>query len=216
LGISHTASLETYALKAGDFINAALVTALDSDIPGTVVAQVTRNVFDHASGRVLLIPQGARLVGRYDGKPIFGQTRAMILWREIVLPNGRSIHLENLLGADAAGASGVEDAVDTHISPIMRAIALSTALTVAGAAAQSADTRSNGGAILNDTASGVSTRASEVGQRFVDRDLNQAPTLRVRQGWPIAVIVDKDIELPAYSTGLEAGRDALVRDRRFD
>jgi type IV secretion system protein VirB10 len=190
-------------LRAGDFINAALLTAIDSEIPGTVVAQVTRNVFDHGTGRTLIIPQGARLVGKYEGRPPFGQRRAMITWREIVMPDGGALDLGSMVGTDSSGASGVEDSVDTHISPIFRAIALSTALTIGGAAAQSANSRSSGGFILNDAASGVSTKASEVGQRFVDRDLNQPPTLRIRPGWPISVIVEHDLAAPAYSVSPE-------------
>ncbi len=186
-------------LRAGDFINAALLTAIDSDLPGTVVAQVTRNVFDHASGRVLLIPQGARLIGRYESKPGYGSRRATVAWREVVFPDGRSLSLDNMLATDTSGATGLEDQTDTHISPIMRAIAMSTALTVGGAAAQSANAKSTGSTVLNDAASGASTRASEVGQRFVDRDLNQAPTLKIRPGWPVAVIVEHDLAAPAFA-----------------
>jgi len=187
-----------FEVKAGSIIPAALITALNSDLPGEIIAQVTEGVFDHATGRTLLIPQGARLVGKYDSQVAYGQNRALIVWNRIILPDGRSIDLGVMTGADLSGASGLADQVDSHISPMMRAIALSTAITVGGAIAENSAARSSGNLVLNDAAGGVSSQASQVGQRFVDRELNRQPTIKVRPGWPLTVLVSKDLVLEPY------------------
>jgi type IV secretory pathway VirB10-like protein len=190
--------ISPYEVKAGAIIPAALITALNSDLPGEIIAQVTEGVYDHATGRTLLIPQGARLVGKYDSQVAYGQNRALIVWTRIILPDGRSIDLGVMTGADLSGASGLADQVDSHISPMLRAIALSTAITVGGAIAENSAARSSGNLVLNDAAGGVSSQASQVGQRFVDRELNRQPTIKVRPGWPLTVLVSKDLVLEPY------------------
>ena len=90
-------------VQAGAVIPAALVTGLRSDLPGQITAQVTSNVYDSPTGRFLLIPQGARLIGEYDSRVAFGQSRVLLAWTRLILPNGRSIVLERQPGADAAG-----------------------------------------------------------------------------------------------------------------
>jgi type IV secretion system protein TrbI len=101
-----------YVLQAGAVIPAALLTGLRSDLPGQVTAQVTEDVYDSPTGKVLLIPQGARLVGQYDAQISFGQSRALLVWNRLIMPNGRSIVLERQPGADAEGYAGLEDDVD--------------------------------------------------------------------------------------------------------
>ncbi len=190
--------LSTFEVKAGSIIPAALITALNSDLPGEIIAQVTENVFDHVTGRTLLIPQGSRLVGKYDSQVAYGQNRALIVWTRIIMPDGRSIDLGVMTGADLSGASGLADRVNSHIGPMTRAIALSTAITVGGAIAENSAARSSGNLVLNDAAGGVSSQASQVGQRFVDRELNRQPTIMVRPGWPLTVLVSKDLILEPY------------------
>lgn len=190
--------LSPYELKAGSIIPAALVTGLNSDLPGDVVAQVSQPVFDHATGRHLLIPQGARLLGRYDSQVASGQNRVLVVWTRIIMPDGRSINIGSMSGTDIRGETGLSDRVDTHIGPLTRAIALATAITVGGSVAQNAGARSSGNLVLNDAAGGIASSASQVGQRFVDRDLNRQPTLRVRPGWPVRVLVNRDIILEPY------------------
>jgi type IV secretion system protein VirB10 len=198
LNQAYQSARSAYELKAGDIITGALLTALDSDLPGSVVAQVTRDVFDHATGEHLLVPQGARLFGHYDSKVAYGQTRAFVVWTRIIMPDGRSVNIGSMTGGDLTGASGLRDSVDSHIGPITRAIALSTALVVGGAVSQDVSARSSGGLVLNDAANGASAQAAQAGQRFVDRDLNRQPTIHVRPGWPISLVVSEDISLDAY------------------
>src|SRR5690606_11097884 len=119
-----------YQVMAGSVIAASLVTGLNSDLPGAVVAQVTENVYDSVTGRTLLIPQGARLIGTYDSVVAFGQSRALLVWWRIVMPDGSSIHIDNLQATDTAGYAGLEDEVDFHTWRLIKAVVFSTMLGV--------------------------------------------------------------------------------------
>ena len=188
--------LSPYMIMAGSVIAAALVTGLNSDLPGPVVAQVTQPVYDHRTGKVMLIPQGSRLIGKYDSQVGYGQDRALVVWTRLIYPSGRSISLGAMVGADATGAGGLHDQVDTHLPRLARAIGLSTLISIGGAAAQNSAGRGSDNPVLQDGASGLSAQASQTGQRLVDRDLQRAPTLRVRPGFPLRVLVDKDLIVP--------------------
>lgn len=195
--------LSLYEVKAGAVIAAALVTGLNSDLPGMVVAQVTEPVYDHRTGKVVLIPQGARLVGKYDSQVGYGQDRVLLVWTRLIFPSGRSVDLGAMTGADPTGAGGLSDRVDTHLPVLARAVGLSTLISVGGAVAQNSLSRSSDNLVLRDGAGGLASQASQTGQRLVERDLQRAPTLRVRPGFPVRVLVDKDLVLPPE---VEAGR----------
>jgi type IV secretory pathway VirB10-like protein len=190
--------LSPWEVKAGTVIPAALITALNSDLPGEVIAQVTEPVYDHATGLTVLIPQGSRLIGRYDSQIAYGQQRALIAWNRIVMPDGRSINIGSMSGGDLTGAAGLMDRVDGHFWQLARGIVLSTVFSVGAAGAQDASARGSGALVLNSAASGVSTGAEQVGQRITERDLSRQPTLEVRAGWPLRVLVDKDMILAPY------------------
>ncbi|MGH6950756.1 MAG: TrbI/VirB10 family protein, partial [Vitreimonas sp.] len=128
-----------YTIQAGSTISAALVTALNSDQPGRVVAQVTENVYDSTSGDHLLVPQGARLLGSYDAATSHGDQRLLVVWNRLIMPNGWSIALRGMPGTDAAGASGLRDSVDTHLGRIAVASLLSGVLSVAANEAEDDD-----------------------------------------------------------------------------
>ena len=187
-----------WEVKAGTIIPAALLTAINSDLPGEIIAQVTEPIYDHATGRTVLIPQGSRLIGQYDSQIAYGQERALIAWNRIVMPNGRSINIGSMEGADLAGASGLKDRVDGHFWQLARGILLSTVFSVGAASAQDASARSSGSLVLNSAGTGVSTEAEQVGQQITSRDLNRQPTITVRSGWPLRVLVNKDMILAPY------------------
>lgn len=193
--VPHLASPPMTALeiKAGTIISAALVTGLNSDLPGPVIAQVTEPVFDHVSGWRELIPQGARLIGRYDSKVGHGQDRVLVVWTRIVFPDGRSLDIGAMTGADTTGAGGLADQVDAHVPKLARAVGLSTLVSIGAAAAQNSLARSADNLVLQDGAAGLAASASETGRRIVERDVQRAPTLRVRPGWPLRLIVDRDL-----------------------
>ncbi|MEI9405131.1 TrbI/VirB10 family protein [Mesorhizobium argentiipisi] len=183
-----------YVLQAGAVIPAALITGIRSDLPGQISAQVTENVYDSPTGRALLIPQGTRVIGQYDSGVGFGQRRVLLVWSRLIFPNGRSIVLERQPGADGQGYAGLEDGVDYHWSELFKAAALSTILSV-GAQAGSSGQESDIGRALR---SGASDSVSQVGQQVVQRQLEIAPTLTIRPGFPVRVIVTRDLMLESY------------------
>lgn len=183
-----------YILQAGAVIPAAMITGIRSDLPGQITAQVTENVYDSPTGSLLLIPQGTRIIGQYDAGVTFGQRRVLLVWNRLILPNGRSIVLERQPGADASGYAGLEDGVDYHWSELFKAAALSTLLSV-GAEAGSSGQESD---IVRALRNGASDSISQTGQQIVQRQLNIAPTLTIRPGFPVRVIVTRDLVLEPY------------------
>jgi type IV secretion system protein VirB10 len=185
-----------YVVQAGAVIPAALITGIRSDLPGQVTAQVTENVYDSPSGSYLLIPQGSKLVGAYDSQVSFGQNRLLLVWTRLIMPNGRSIVLERQPGADPEGFTGLEDGVDQHWGRLAIAAALSTAL---GIGAELGST-SNDSAIVTALRRGGTDSLNQTGQQVVQRNLNIQPTLTVRPGFPVRVIVNRDLVLAPYQS----------------
>jgi type IV secretion system protein TrbI len=183
-----------YVLQAGAVIPAALLTGLRSDLPGQVTAQVTENVYDSPSGKILLIPQGARLVGQYDAQVAFGQSRALLVWNRLIMPNGRSIVLERQPGADPQGHAGLEDEVDNHWGMLFRAAILSTLLSV-GAEAGTSDSENS---LVQAIRRGASQGFNQTGQQVIGRSLNVQPTITIRPGFPVRVLVTHDLVLEPY------------------
>lgn len=188
-----------YVLQAGSVIAAALITGIKSDLPGAITAQVTENVYDSPTGAHLLIPQGARLIGQYDSQVAFGQSRVLLVWNRVVMPDGTSIVLERLQGTDPQGFSGLEDEVDYHWGQLFKAAALSTLLGV-GTQIGSHDEESEIARAIRESAQGT---ASNVGQQIVSRQLNIQPTLTIRPGFPVRVIVNRDLVMQPYRAAKE-------------
>ncbi len=183
-----------FQIMAGTIIAASLVTGLNSDLPGFVIAQVTEPVYDTKTGQHLLIPQGSRLMGRYDARVGFGQNRALVVWQRLIRPDGSSIVIDNLPATDAGGAAGLTDRVDHHTWKLFQGAVLATLLNV-GAELSSSGDDDDLAAALRD---GGGDAANRVGQKVVERNLNIQPTIKVRPGWPLRVIVHKDLVLAPY------------------
>ena len=183
-----------HVVQAGAVIAAAMITGLRSDLPGQVTAQVTEHVYDGPTGTTLLIPQGSRLIGQYDAQIAFGQSRALLVWNRIIFPNGRSIVLERQPAADGAGYAGLQDGVDNHWGQIMRAALVSTLLSVGTETGSGEDDSELLRAIRRGSSDGV----SQVGRQLVGRSANIQPTLTVRPGFPVRVIVTRDLVLEPY------------------
>ena len=183
---------------AGTIIPAALVTGINSDLPGEIIATVTQNVYDTVSGQYLLVPQGSRLLGQYDSQVTYGQRRVLLVWTRLLMPNGSSIVLERLPGVDGAGYSGVEDGVNWHWGRIFAGAALTTLLGV-NAQLVAANTNTNSGSIVIATRQSAQDSVNQVGQQITRKNLSIQPTLTARPGLPLNVIVNKDIVLRPYS-----------------
>lgn len=186
--------ISPYTIQAGAVIAAAMVTGLRSDLPGQITAQVTENVYDSPTGRILLIPQGSRLIGQYDAEVAFGQSRALLVWNRLILPNGRSIVLEPQPGADASGYAGLEDEVDNHWGQLFRGAVLSTLLSIGAEAGASSDESD----LLQAIRRGGSDSISQTGRQIVGRSLDIQPTITIRPGFPVRVIVTRDLVLEPY------------------
>lgn len=182
-----------YILQAGSVIPAAMITGIRSDLPGQITAQVTQNVYDSPTGSLLLIPQGTRIIGEYDAGVTFGQRRVLLVWNRLILPDGRSIVLERQPGADASGYAGLEDGVDYHWWDLMRAAGLSTLLGVGAELAASDEDR-----LIRAIRDGAQDTINQAGQQIIQRQLQVAPTLTVRPGFPVRVIVTRDLVLEPY------------------
>ncbi|WP_299008591.1 TrbI/VirB10 family protein, partial [uncultured Caulobacter sp.] len=183
-----------YVLQAGSVIPAALVTGLRSDAPGLAIAQVTQDVHDSLGGGVLLIPAGSRLVGEYDAQIQGGQSRLRVAWTRLILPSGRSIVLDKLPAADAQGMAGLQDGVDRHGGDVLAAAGLSTLLAVGAEAGGDGDEND----LVRALRRGGSNVASQVGQQIVGKSLDLAPTLTVRPGAPLRVLLTRDLVLEPY------------------
>jgi type IV secretory pathway VirB10-like protein len=175
-------------IQAGTVIPAALITGIRSDLPGQITAQVTQNIYDSPTGRLLLVPQGARLIGEYDSEVAAGQRRVLLAWDRLILPGGRSIRLDRQPGADAAGYAGLEDRVNSHWGRMLRAALVSSLLGVGTELAASGE-----GDLVRALRSGLQDGTNEAGRRVVEREISMAPTLTVRPGFVFRVIVTRDL-----------------------
>lgn len=178
-----------YTLMAGTVIAASLITGVNSDLPGLVSAQVTQNVYDTATGRYLLLPQGARLIGSYDSVVAYGQKRALLVWQRIVLPDGSSVKIDNVPATDTAGYAGLADKVDLHSWQLIKGVVLSSLLGV-GTQLSFGNDESD---LLRAIRQSTQQSASRAGDQIVRQALNIQPTITVRPGWPLRVVVHKDI-----------------------
>ena len=186
-----------YQVMAGTVIAGALVTGIKSDLPGDVIATVTEPVYDTATGKHLLIPQGSRILGRYNSQVSYGQSRVQVVWTRIILPDTSSLTLDNLIGSDPAGYAGLEDGVDWHWDRIVASAALTTLLGI-GAELAAPENRQDGNRVIIAGRDGLQDSVNQVGQEMTRRNVNIQPTLTERPGLPVRIIVNRDLVLRPY------------------
>ena len=191
------APLSPFELKAGAVVPAALLTGVDTARAGPVVAMVTQNVFDTVSGRHLLIPQGTRLIGRHEGESAYGDRRAFLVWERLILPNGKSLILDGEPGVDAQGAIGVRGQVDRRLFPLLIGTLFAGAITTLGQVARD-DAGEGSGGWLGDAGDAAAIEGAQVGGRLVDRELEVRPSIRLRPGAPVRVMITRDLILELY------------------
>lgn len=192
--------ISPYELKRGSVIPATLITGLNSDLPGRITAQVSQNVYDSATGRRLLVPQGTKLFGRYDSKVSFGQQRVLVVWTDLIFPNGSTLQIGGIAGTDAEGYGGFKDKVDRHLWRTFGSAAL-VALIGTGIDMSLPESSTLG---TQDTASDAARRNfaesfGRVAEQAISRNMNVQPTIRVRPGYNFNVLVDQDIIFPGPS-----------------
>jgi type IV secretion system protein VirB10 len=186
-----------YQVMAGTVIAAALVTGIKSDLPDDVIATVTEPVYDSANGQHVLIPQGSRLLGRYNSQVSYGQSRVQVVWQRVILPDTSSFQLDNLVGSDTAGYAGLEDGVDWHWDRIVAGAAMTSLLGI-GAELAAPSSRTDGDRIIIAGRDSLQDTVNQVGQEVTRRNLDTQPTLTQRPGLPLRVIVNRDLALRPY------------------
>jgi type IV secretion system protein VirB10 len=188
-----------YEIKAGTIIPSVLLTGINSDLPGNLLAQVREHVYDTVSGQYLLLPQGSKLVGTYDSAVIYGQDRVLVVWSRVILPNGDALSLENMPGVDLAGYAGFRDTVNQHWGRLLGAVVLSSVLNIgtripAGDVAAGRFFPTLGQEAAQDAGQGL----GRAGQQVVQRQLQIQPTITIRPGLAINVFVHRDMTLRPY------------------
>jgi type IV secretory pathway VirB10-like protein len=177
-------------LIAGSTISAALVTGIRSDLPGPVVAEVTEDARDSLTGREVVVPKGSRLIGAYDSRVTFGQSRVLLTWSALILPDGQAVDLGKTAAVDDGGYAGLQDRVDRHWGQLFAASLVSLGVSAAGQLG-----RTGNDDIVRALRNGVSDTAAEVGGRIVGRSLEVQPTLTVRPGYPVRVLLTRDLSV---------------------
>ena len=196
-GHALVAPLSPFELKAGAIVPAALLTAVDTARAGPVIATVTQNVYDSVSGRHLLLPQGTRLIGSSEGRSAYGDRRAFLTWERLILPNGKSLILTGEPGVDAQGAVGVRGQVDRRLWPLFVGTLFAGAVTTLGQIARDDDGGGSGG-LLGNAGDAAAIEGAQVGGRLVDRELDVRPSIRLRAGAPVRVMITRDLILEPY------------------
>lgn len=175
-------------LMAGSVIAASLVTGLNSDLPGLVIAQVTQNSYDSATGHILLVPQGTRLIGNYDSVVAFGQRRALVVWQRLILPDGSSIRLDNMPAGDPSGYAGLADKVDFHTWRLLKGVAIATLLGVGTELTVTGESD-----LVQAIRESAQTNVARAGDQITRRNLDIQPTITIRPGAPVRLIVNRDL-----------------------
>nr|WP_047168064.1 TrbI/VirB10 family protein [Sphingomonas sp. Y57] len=187
------AASSPFILSAGSVIAASLITGLQSDLAGIAIAQVTADVYDSATGRILLVPQGSRLIGRYESGLSFGQSRLQIAWQRLILPDASSLRLDDMPATDAAGRAGLTDQVDRHMAALVGAAGIATLLSVGNEAALGGE-----GRLLDALRQGSQQGVMRAGDQLVSKQIEVRPTLRIRPGAPVRLLVERDLILAPW------------------
>lgn len=196
------APTSVYELKRGSVIPATLITGINSDLPGRITAQVSQNVYDSATGHQLLIPQGAKLLGRYDSKISFGQSRVLVVWTDIVFPNGSTLQIGGMAGTDPEGYGGFNDQVDNHYFQVFGSAILIAAIGAGIDMSVPASSPYGYRQTPSDSArNSFAETFGRVVEQTISKNMNVQPTLEIRPGYVFNVLVDQDMVFPGAYRG---------------
>ncbi len=186
-----------FELKRGSVIPATLITGINSDLPGRITAQVSQNVYDSATGHRLLIPQGTKLFGRYDSKVSFGQSRVLVVWSDIIFPNGSTLQIGGMAGTDAEGYGGFKDKVNNHyLNTFGSAVMIALIGTGIDMAVPKSSTLATQDTASHAARPNFAETFGRVADRTIQRNMDVQPTLQIRPGYKLNVLVDQDIIFP--------------------
>lgn len=193
------APLSPFELKVGTIIPAVLITEINSDLPGLIKAQVSQDVRDTITGKHILIPQGAEVIGSYDSQVAMGQTRVLVGWHRIQFPDGSTMEIGNMGGTDMKGQAGLHDKVNNHYWRIFGNATLLSLISAGIQLSQPQDDNSDSLSRSEIVAAEMGRQYGEVGSEMVRRNMNIQPTLEIRSGYKFNVMVNKDLILEPYS-----------------
>ena len=205
--------ISPYEVTAGMVVPAVLITQGDSDLPGLMTGRVRENVYDSATGRHLLIPQGTTIVGVYDSVVTFGQQRLLVAWQRLIFPDGTKLNIGGMPGTDLIGAAGFDDQVDRHYKRVFGGALLLSIMT-AGVTLSQEDDNASGvdqgstrDQVKNTLATALGQNLGEAASQMLRREMNVQPTLRIRPGYRFNVLVNKDLifEGPYLNTFVGGG-----------
>lgn len=192
------AAVSDNIVAAGSVIPAVLISGVNSELPGQLIAQVRQDVYDSVNGKNLLIPKGTKLIGVYDSNVAFGQKRLLIAWSRLIYNDGQSFNLKGMPGADSAGLAGMSDQVDNHYGRIFGG-ALLMSMISAGAQLSQGQTATTAGGVMSASqtvSASLGQQLGQVGMAMVQKNMQIAPTLEIRQGFSFNVTVTADVALP--------------------
>ncbi|ECL3020073.1 conjugal transfer protein TrbI [Campylobacter jejuni] len=187
--------LSPYEIKAGWNIPAVLITGVNSDLPGQILAQVTQNVYDTSTGKYLLIPQGTKVVGAYSSNIIYGQSRLLVAWNKLIFPNGDTLNIDSMQGASQDGYTGFEDEVDNHYFRIFGSAFLLSSITAGIALSDNSSTNGEKETASDKAISQAIQQMGQVASEMIRKNMNVSPTLKIRPGYKFNIFVTKDIIL---------------------
>ncbi|ACF88598.1 conjugal transfer protein TrbI [Salmonella enterica subsp. enterica serovar Schwarzengrund] len=182
-----------------------MISGINSDLPGQIIGQVREAVYDSATSTQCLIPPGSRLVGTYDSGVTLGQQRALAVWRRIIYPDGSSISIDNMPGADVGGYAGFNDKVNNHY---LRIFGSGLLLSVFSAGIQLSQPQASNGENYSSSqiiAGSLGQQMGQIGMQMAQRNMNIQPTLEIRPGYEFNIMVTKDIILPTWEGHPMAG-----------
>jgi len=191
--------ISKYEIKAGGIIPGVMLTGINSDLPGTMTANVREDVYDTVTGRILLIPKGTRVIGKYSSSISFGQSRVLVVWQRLIFPNGKSINLENFEGADMSGYSGLVGTVDNHTLKLFQGVILSSILGAAAGIIDDNGNNNNNNSWRNNAGRGAGEEIVTIGEAIASRLLAVQPTIKIAPGSRFNIMVNSDLILEPYN-----------------
>jgi type IV secretion system protein TrbI len=183
-----------YEVRAGSIIPATMISGINSELPGQIIAQVSQDVFDTPTGKHRLVPQGSRLIGRYSNRLVHGQSRVLVAWQRIIFPDGKALDIGAMEGVDGAGYAGFNDQVDRHYVRLFGSAILMSGITSGLTSSRvSPDNDPFGSSTAAQFSQTLANQLGEVSAKMIEKNMNVAPTLKIRPGYRFNVMAVKDL-----------------------